>query len=92
MTSATKAARAAAARVFDILDADTEKLDARRNGTLRQPLRGEVRFQRRIGDRSSMTQMIRLDAAAEQAADDRLMDEVVAFLQFASRRLLRHAR
>ena len=33
-----------------------------------------------------------LDAAAEQAADDELVDEVVADLQFAARRLLRHAR
>lgn len=39
-----QSARAAGERVFDILDADTEKLDARRSGVLRAPVRGEVRY------------------------------------------------
>jgi ATP-binding cassette subfamily B protein len=40
-----QSARAAGERVFDILDADTEKLDARRSAVLRQPVRGEVRYE-----------------------------------------------
>jgi ATP-binding cassette subfamily B protein len=40
-----QSARAAGERVFDILDADTEKLDARRAAALRQPVRGEVRYE-----------------------------------------------
>ncbi|HAV62042.1 MAG TPA: ABC transporter ATP-binding protein, partial [Verrucomicrobiales bacterium] len=38
-----QAARAAAARVFDILDAETERMD--RTARLREPVRGEVRYQ-----------------------------------------------
>jgi ABC-type multidrug transport system fused ATPase/permease subunit len=40
-----QSARAAGERVFDILDADTEGAETRRTGTLRLPVRGEVRYE-----------------------------------------------
>jgi ABC-type multidrug transport system fused ATPase/permease subunit len=39
-----QSARAAGERVFDILDATTEKPDCQRSGALRQPVRGEIAY------------------------------------------------
>ncbi|HEY6167997.1 MAG TPA: ABC transporter ATP-binding protein, partial [Verrucomicrobiae bacterium] len=40
-----QSARAAGERVFDILDATTEKVDEHRSGTLRKPVRGEIVYE-----------------------------------------------